>query len=136
VTTERSGGAIESGVCESREQSASLESEVLALLRATEALAERVLAGEEGEPLSLAMARRDDAFDAFQARVASGGKLDAATRAVVLRVGELDEAIIGAGRSLIGALHGERLDLLRRRSAIQAHAARERGEARLVTVKA
>ena len=60
----------------------------------------------------------------------------AATRAVVLRVGELDEAIIGAGRSLIGALHGERLDLLRRRSAIQAHAARERGEARLVTVKA
>ena len=46
------------------------------------------------------------------------------------------QAILGAGRSLIEALHGERLDLLRRRSAIQAHAVRERGEGRLVAVKA
>ena len=108
----------------------------LALLGATEALADCIMADVEAEELAAAFEARDSAFVALRAITRQGAAPNAAGRAALDRIRQLDEAMIAAGESLVGALRDERHDLHRRRSAIQAHASREREEPRLVTVKA
>lgn len=88
------------------------------------------------EALSQAYDLREAAFEVLKSAIESGESLDAAGRAHVARVRELDAALVEAGAALSESTRGERQDLQRARSVIQAHAARERDQPRLVAVKA
>jgi len=110
------------------------------LLAATESIHEALLGGGELESLTAAYQTREAAFEALRAIV--GGEdgqavsLDAATRAYVERVRTLDREILEVCGAEVTAIRDERNSLNRRRSAIQAHATRERLDARVFEVKA
>lgn len=107
------------------------------LLEATEAIHAALLGDGALDALAPAYARRERAFDGLVSRVEEGEppKLGAAARAAIQRVRALDEEILSIGGARADALRGEQIDLRRRRSAIQAHASREREAPRVVTVK-
>ena len=114
----------------------SLRQTVDSLLAATEALQESIAREAAPAELVAAFARREIAFDAIREAVAAGGHPNAANRACLARVRALDAAMIEAGRARAAATRDERQELLRRRTAIQAHALREREQPRFVAVRA
>ncbi|GEM_PF-6864255 len=113
------------------------DAEALALLDATEAIHAALFGEGEIDSLGVAYDRREVAFDALHARIEEGEppKLGPAARAAVARVRALDEEILEVGWAQATAIRDERQSLRRRRSVIQAHASRERGQPRVVTVK-
>lgn len=114
---------------------------VVALLEELLAATEEIRAGALGETalerLVEAHARRDRAYHALVAGVdpARFVPCDRA-RTLLAQIRELDAELIRLGERLPRALRGRRHALQRRRSALQAHAARERDEPRVVTLKA
>ncbi len=106
------------------------------LLRVTEAL--HAVVGEESPPeiLRSAFAEREAAFEALREAVGANARVDAETGRVLARVRALDASMIATGEAFGVHVRGERQDLARRRSVIQAHARRERDAPRLLEVKA
>ena len=115
----------------------SADATALELLAATEAIHAALLGDGEIDGIGDAYDRRERAFEALHARIEDGEppKLGPAARAAIQRVRVLDEAILEVGFAKATAIRDERQSLRRRRSAIQAHAAREREQPRVVTVK-
>ena len=109
---------------------------VKGLLDATEALHDAVVAAVDPKSLDSALLRRDIAFELLRECADQETILPPAARACLDRVKALDEEMLEHGIAVVGQLRGERRSVQRRRSAIQAHAKRERGEPRLLTVKA
>lgn len=110
------------------------------LLAATEALCASLAAGgTPGEWLGC-LERREGAFDALVRAAANaaetGQALSLQGRDLLARIAELDARLIGDGREGLARLQRERLELGRRRKAVQAHGLHERSPARAVTVKA
>lgn len=112
-----------------------------ALLAATEGLAAALAAGEEEVDLAPATAAREAAFARF-----AGVLRDPTVREALLarsearvrldRIRALDAALLEAGRSELGRLARERVDLSGRRRGVQAHGERGRSAPRAVTIKA
>ena len=114
----------------------SLDRAAVDLQRATEGLTAALLGEVSPERLVDAQAVRDEAFRALRTRIESGERLGETGQAMLQRVRELDVELIALGKTLQQAIQGERRDLSRRRRTIGAHARRERGTARALTVKA
>ncbi len=109
---------------------------VHALFEATVSLHESVLGEQTAAVLDAALDRRETTYQALRAASESGIRPDAASRACLAEIKTLDAEMRTHGMAEVGALRGQRQSVQRRRSAIQAHAKRDRGEPRLVTVKA
>ena len=106
------------------------------LLMATQALHEGVTGDAEGSDLDQTFEWRERAFVEFRSLAEEAAPLDPAIRGILSRVRVLDEEILGLGTTLVNRIRGQRHALQRRRTVIQAHANRDRGEPRLVTLKA
>jgi len=135
MSTPRNDASSSQDSASSAPSHSALDRAALALLDVTEGLAECIMDDAEAELLASAFERRDVAYQAL-CSVADGSAPSPAARAALERVHQLDEAMMAAGTSLLEALRGERRGLSRRRSAVQAHAGREREEPRLLTLKA
>ena len=116
------------------------EDALIALLAATESLAEAIAGGESPECWLACLERREAAFAELARSVAERPvdrhPLAAGARACLDRIGALDEGMLGAGRSELARLQRDRIDLARRRQAVLAHGVHERSLARAVAVKA
>ena len=117
-----------------------LETPLLALLAATEALFQALAGPQSPEAWNACLERRNLAFAELE-RAASGERgarppVTAAARACLDRIAELDAAMLVAGRDGLARLQQERLALGGRRRAVLAHGVREREVARAVAVKA
>ncbi len=106
------------------------------LQRATEALTAAMLRDMPAEQLVAAQNARDQAFEVLVGQIEAGEALGEAGQTALRTVRELDVELIALGRTLQDTIQGERRDLARRRRAIAAHARRERGMPRALTVKA
>ncbi len=116
-----------------------LERAALELLEATEALHVGVTrdVGEAGDvDLDRLFARRKGAFEDLRRLVEEGGEPGPDVRARLARIRVLDREILELGSALVSQVRGQRQALQRRRTAVQAHTTRDRGEPRLVTMKA
>ena len=109
---------------------------VQVLVDATESLHTAVLGDQEAARLDVALDRRDKAFQTLSAASKADARPDAAARACLAQIKSFDDEILAHGLAEVGELRGQRQRMQRRRSAIQAHSKRERGEPRLLTVKA
>ena len=108
-----------------------------ALLATTERLAACLAEDAAVETLAAAFRQRERAFDVLrEATLARGGRPEPGSRDLLAQVAELDRAMTAAGGALLAAIAGERQALARRRTAVGAHAAREREAPRLVTLRA
>jgi len=114
----------------------SLDQAAVDLQRATEGLTAALLGEVAPDRLVGAQAARDEAFHALRTRIEAGERLGASGQAALRLVRELDVELIALGKTLQQAVVGERRDLARRRRTIAAHARRERGLARALTLKA
>lgn len=116
------------------------EDALLALLAATESLAESIAGAEPPEAWIDCVERREAAFAslvrAFESTPPDARPLTPAARACLDRIAALDESLLGAGRSELARMQRERLELGRRRQAVQAHGAHDRSLARAIAVKA
>ncbi len=119
-----------------RGESEEFEAEILHLLGATEALAERMLAAESGDALAAALAARNTAFDRVSAVARDRQPASAVVRAALDSIRRLDAAMIRAGSARRDAIRDELEALSRSRSAVEMHARRERVAPRVVTLKA
>lgn len=117
-------------------RSRAIEEIAVDLLDASEAIHAALLGSGDLDSLGLAYDQRASAFGELQGACPVGTELSIAARACIDRVRALDHEIFGLGAGAVEALRGERNALQRRRSAIQAHATREREEPRLITLKA
>ncbi len=115
---------------------ADFEQAVIELLAATEALHAAVVDEGEVDLLFTAFDRREESFLRLQSLAGEEASPSVAASACLSRVRALDAEMLAAGVTIGGGIRDERVDLARRRSAIQAHSSRDRGEPRLVTVKA
>jgi len=106
------------------------------LLEATESLHSAVFANEESIRLELALDRRDKAFERLRVEAGLDVAPTAVARACLASIRSLDSEMLERGLAVGGELRAERQSVQRRRSAIQAHSKHERGEPRLLTVKA
>ena len=113
-----------------------LESVAAELLVVTEELHHAVTNDLDAAVLFTAYDRREELFYAIEAVAKRGVSLNAASRACLSRIKVLDDEMLAIGITLFGEIRGERLSLIRRRSAIAAHSSRERSVLRLLTVKA
>lgn len=109
---------------------------VLQMLAATESLYEAVTLGMEVYELDELYDRRAEAFRVLQSLASRGISPDAAARAGLARIRSLDGEMLSAAVEQVDEIRDARHKLRRRRSVVQAHASRERGEPRLVTLKA
>lgn len=125
---------------ESTDTTDPLETQLLALLAATESLFDSIAGSESPEDWAALLERRVAAFTALQQAASGGGGIrrpvTAAARACLERIGELDRALLDAGREGLARLQQERLALGNRRRAVSAHGVRERDLARAIAVKA
>ena len=116
-----------------------LETPLLALLAVTESLFATLAGTPSPEDWTALLERRNTAFaDLEHAASRDAGPrtpVTAAARACLERIGELDRALLEAGREGLVRLQQERLALGSRRRAVQAHGVRERELARAVAVK-
>ncbi|MBK7947292.1 MAG: hypothetical protein IPK00_00705 [Deltaproteobacteria bacterium] len=116
------------------------EDALIALLAATESLADAIAGGEAPEAWTACVERREAAFaDLVRATAAlplAERALAAGARACLDRIASLDESLLSAGQSELARMQRERIDLGRRRQAVAAHGAHERNLARAVAVKA
>jgi len=114
----------------------SLDRVAVDLQRATEALTTALLGELPPGKLVEAQLARDEAFRALRTRIEAGESLGETGRAALRMALALDAELIALGQTLQQAIAAERRDLGRRRRTIAAHARRERGLARALTVKA
>lgn len=116
------------------------EDALVALVAATESLAEAIAGGEAPDSWTACVERREAAFSALVRATAEmpleERGLAAGARACLDRIAALDESLLTAGRSELVRMQRERIDLGRRRQAVAAHGAHERSLARAVAVKA
>lgn len=93
---------------------------------------------EEADAVHLdgARAAREAAFDRLRTLIQAGSRPDPQTRVDLARLRAIDAAMIDASQECSDGILDERQSLARRRSAIQAHATRERDAPRFVAVKA
>ncbi|MFO0687181.1 MAG: hypothetical protein U0900_00555 [Myxococcota bacterium] len=116
------------------------EDALVALLAATESLAEAIAGGEPPESWLACLEHREGAFADLVRCVAAlpvdRQPLAAGARACLDRIAALDEGLLTAGRSELARLQRDRIDLARRRQAVLAHGVQERSLARAVAVKA
>ena len=113
-----------------------LERAAQELLEATEALHAGVTGDIGNADLDRLFERRERAFAGLRCLVGDGGESGPGFRARLARIRVLDREILELGSALVSRVRGQRQALQRRRSAVQAHASRNRGEPRLVTMKA
>lgn len=109
---------------------------VASLLEATRSLHSAVLGDREAVALDVALDWRETTFQALRRLAEPGLVPNAAARSDLSEIQSLDQEMLAHGIAEVGELRGRRQSVQRRRCAIQAHAKRERGEPRLLTVKA
>ena len=106
------------------------------MLESTESIHQALLGDGDLEALLPAYEARESAFEELRVTVGTGARVDAASRAALDRMHELDSEILALGFSRADAIRNEQQALRRRRSAIKAHGSRERIEPKVLTIKA